>query len=52
MREITIIVNDSEAESKLKKMNQAGISISRWFINAVLAYQIPPELRKSIINFV
>lgn len=50
MREITIIVNDSEVESKLKKMNQAGISISRWFINSVLAYQIPPELRKSKIN--
>lgn len=48
MREVTILINE-EVEKKLKKMNQAGICISHWFINSILAYQIPPNLQKTII---
>lgn len=41
MREVTIIVRDEEVEEKLKQMNEAGISISQWFMNSVLKYDIP-----------
>ena len=43
MREVTIIVRDEEVEEKLKRMNEAGISISQWFMNSVLKFKIKKE---------
>ena len=50
MREVTIIVRDEEVEEKLKRMNEAGIGISQWFMNSVLKYNIP-ELQKPVPSF-
>lgn len=48
MREVTIIVKDDEVERKLRQMNEAGISISLWFMNSVREYDLQ-DVQKPVL---